>query len=90
MKTIIKHDKNQGGYIYSHLDPVIDLLLDNGNELKHEYRWGSTREGYFCYLAKPIDFKLLYQYFDFDSSIYIIEDKNYIYCDESGAKIMVR
>jgi hypothetical protein len=45
--------------VYSHLDPAVELLLEEGNELARDYRWGENRTGYFCLLLRPIDFDLI-------------------------------
>ena len=33
--------------VYSHLDPIVDLLLGNGNRLSYEFRWGENRTGFY-------------------------------------------
>jgi hypothetical protein len=58
-----------GGPSHSILDPVLDVLLEHGNQLETPYRWGSNPTGYFCVLVKPVDFTLIEQLFDVPSSV---------------------
>ncbi|MCC8442380.1 hypothetical protein LN449_07630 [Xanthomonas cannabis] len=87
MKIKINSDIEKGQMVYSHLDPVVDYLLDSGNGLAHAYRWGSNREGYFCHLLRPIDFNSLLQVFDFPDEIVVAVDNNVIYAEKTGCII---
>jgi hypothetical protein len=59
---------------YAILEPILELLLRHGNELDHDYRWGSNPTGYFCILKKPIDFSLVREHFILPASIVLMED----------------
>lgn len=54
---------------HSLLDPVLDLLVANGNELATTYRWGSNATGYFAVLKRPINFDLVEQTFEFPDGV---------------------
>ncbi len=41
---------------YSHLNPIVNFLIQNGNQSINTYIWGNNRTGYFCHLEKDIDF----------------------------------
>jgi hypothetical protein len=51
------------------LDPIVDLLLTQGNQLAEPYRWGSNPTGYFCLLTHPIDFELIESTFDLPNAV---------------------
>lgn len=42
------------GQPYEILEPILNLLLENGNEIKTDYRWGSNPTGYFCVLKMTL------------------------------------
>ena len=75
------------GTMHAHLEIVVDFLLLHGNSLAHNFRWGSNREGYFCHLRKPIDFNKLNENFDFPKSIIFGEERNVIFCQNTGCII---
>ena len=54
---------------YSHLDPVVNYLIDNGNESVNPYIWGNNRTGYFCHFKYDIDFDEILSLFEFPESI---------------------
>ena len=54
---------------YEILEPILQLLLQSGNDLATSYRWGSNPTGYFCLLKDPIDFDLIEQHFVVPSSV---------------------
>ena len=56
------------------LDDVLDYLLENGNELARNPRWGSNPTGYFSLLKKPIDFELVKRNFEFPDTV-ILDEK---------------
>ena len=86
-KIKLLNDAPRWAMPYAHLDPVVDFLLDHGNRLAHDFRWGSNREGFFCHMAFPIDFEQLQSAFDFPSTILLGRDRNVIYCQTSGCII---
>ncbi|MAZ87635.1 MAG: hypothetical protein CL693_08310 [Cellvibrionaceae bacterium] len=65
---------------HSHLDPVVNYLIHNGNKSVNQYIWGNNRTGYFCHLENDIDFNSLRKVFDFPESIKISEAKQTIDC----------
>lgn len=73
--------------IYDHLEPIVSALLEHGNLLARSDRWGSTRDGFVCFLQKPIDFELVRELFDLPSSIVLAESKDLIGCEHSWATI---
>lgn len=72
---------------YEHLEPLIDFLLESGNELARNYRWGENRAGYFCLLEKPIDFELIEREFILPSYIRLMREADAIECDKSWVSI---
>ncbi|NRB69959.1 MAG: hypothetical protein HRU48_21810 [Vibrio sp.] len=56
---------------YRILNPVLELLLENGNQILTDYTWGSNPTGYFCILKKPIDFDLIESRFLLPRSIHL-------------------
>jgi hypothetical protein len=73
--------------VYSHLEPIIDLLLGQGNTLAHKYRWGENRTGFFCHLAKPIDFKLIEASFELPPWVRLTGERDAIECDKTWTTI---
>ena len=72
---------------YEHLDLLVDFLIDNGNKLSKNHRWGESRAGFFCLLEKPIDFDAIKREFVIPSYIRLIEGLELIECDRSWAFI---
>ena len=70
----------KGSPDYSHLQPIVDWLLEHGNELAYDFMWGNDRTGYFCHLKKDIDFDGLESNFEFPQSLKIDRDKQMIDC----------
>lgn len=68
-KRILKKEDYSGLPRYALLDPVLDVLLANGNELSTAYRWGSNPTGYFAMLKRPIDFGLIESKFELPSAV---------------------
>jgi hypothetical protein len=73
--------------VYSHLEPIVDLLLQHGNSLAREYRWGENRTGHFCLLSKPIDFELIKSTYEVSPFVHLEEDKGLIGCAVTWATI---
>lgn len=65
---------------YSHMIPIVEFLLSNGNVSANEYIWGNNRTGYFCYLVNDIDFEDLDKNFIFPESMHIDVEKQIIDC----------
>jgi hypothetical protein len=73
--------------VYSHLEPIVDLLLANGNKLALPYRWGENRTGFYCILAQPIDFPLVRASFDLPSHVRLEVETGSIQCDVTWASM---
>jgi len=73
--------------VYAHLEPVVDLLLRHGNELALPYRWGENRTGYFCHLAKPIDFALIESELVLPSHVRLSREEGSVECEVTLASI---
>ncbi len=66
---------------YQILDPIIDFLLDNVNEVDTEMRWISNSSGWICTMTYPIDFELIRANFDLPASIRLMDEFESIdYC----------
>lgn len=72
---------------YEHLEPIVDFLLEKGNQLSRQYRWGENRTGYFCFLEEPIDFELIEKEFSLPSYIRFDREGNSIECDKTWVSI---
>ena len=85
-KTAIKFDSTVRP-VYSHLEPIVDLLLSNGNSLAKDYRWGENRTGFYCFLQAPLDFDLIEKSFAIPESIRLDRENDVIECDHTWASI---
>ncbi|WHP63856.1 hypothetical protein [Vibrio harveyi] len=56
---------------YRILNPILELLLESGNEVFTDYTWSSNPTGYLCILKKPIDFDLIESRFVLPKSIHL-------------------
>jgi hypothetical protein len=65
---------------YYHLQPIVDYLIEHGNEPCNSFLWGNNRTGYFCHLKNEIDFKQLLSVFDLPDTIQIDTEKQTIDC----------
>jgi hypothetical protein len=54
--TVAEESLDRSAPIYAHLQPIVDALVQSGNKLSRRDPWGSTKEGYVCYLREPINF----------------------------------
>jgi hypothetical protein len=86
MKSQLQLDRDARP-VYLHLEPIVDLLLERGNILAHDYRWGENRTGFFCHLKKPIDFALVEASFELPSFILLNRADDSIECDITWATI---
>lgn len=73
--------------VHSHLDPIVDLLIQHGNLLARDFRWGENRTGFYCFLQHPLDFDLIEKYFEIPSFIRFDHQNDAIECDYSWATI---
>jgi hypothetical protein len=77
MKTKINKD---GTYPpYNHLQPIVDLLIANGNESRHPETFYPTKDGWLCSLKKKIDFDLLRDNLEIPESIKLDEEDGSIF-----------
>jgi hypothetical protein len=76
-----------GSADYSHLQPILDYLIENGNSSVNTYLWGSNRTGYFCHLKNDIDFDGIRKDFDLPNSIKLNESTQTIDCFNTYAVI---
>jgi len=68
-KLIIKSSDTKGKLGSEVLEPLLKLLIENGNSLATSYRWSSNPTGYVALLTKPIDFELFTMYVEKPKSI---------------------
>lgn len=72
---------------YEHLIPLIEALLEDGNETTTSEMFHRDRDGWRCDLKKPIDFGLLRQTFALPPSIELSEKNNSIFCKNTWVEI---
>lgn len=65
---------------YSHLQPIVDFLLENGNKSANAFLWVNNRTGYFCHLKKDIDFVRIKKNFEMPGSIKLNEVTQTVDC----------
>jgi len=85
-KKLIVFDDNARP-VYLHLDPVVDLLIQNGNKLARDFRWGENRTGFYCFFQKPLDFGLIERSFHIPDFIKLYPQDDAIECDKSWVTI---
>jgi hypothetical protein len=64
---------------YNHLQPIVDLLIANGNESKYPEIFFPTKEGWQCRLKKKIDFALLRDNLEIPGTIQLDEEDGTIF-----------
>jgi hypothetical protein len=80
MKPRICSIPQEGELPYSHLQPIVSLLLANGAQFTLEHGWYQNRDGWRCDLSTPIPFDLVRERFDFPKSISLGEEHDCILC----------
>lgn len=85
MKKIMYNKRSLNPHEY--LDPIIDFLIEKGNSLSRDYRWGENRTGFFCFLTEEIDFDLIATEFELPSYVRLNKAENLIECDKTWASI---
>jgi len=73
--------------VYTHLRPIVLLLLSAGNELAKDDEWGEDRTGYYCLLRRPIDFDLIEAQFAIPEFIRLERGHSCVECDKTWASI---
>jgi hypothetical protein len=86
MLTTISFDSSARP-VSTHLEPIVDLLLQHGNKLARPYRWGENWNGFFCFLAKPIDFDLIESTFVLPDTVRLARLDGSVECDVTWATI---
>lgn len=72
---------------YSHLLPMVDALLREGNEPVTPEVFFQDRDGWRCELRRPIDFELIRNEFDLPSSIILSDENDAILCENTWIEI---
>jgi hypothetical protein len=75
---------------YSHLLPILDGLVANGNAPVNRAGFYMTRDGYRCDLTRSIDFGLLRRTFEFPPTIILSEELDSLFCKNSWVQIVGR
>jgi hypothetical protein len=74
---------------YAHLDPIIDVLISNGNSIvPGNKRWNKTKDGWLCVLSKPIDFSLVTSGFVLPPNVKCYPNRGSISCGTTWAAIV--
>ena len=73
--------------IFEHLEPIVSVLLQGGNQLARGERWGSTKDGFVCFLKAPIDFALVTEKCELPATIVYSQKHDFIGCTLTGAAI---
>lgn len=74
--------------VYSHLEPIVDLLLANGNRLANDFKWGIDRTGYYCHLVERLNFDLVDKSFEIPPFIKLNRQNDSIECAQTWAVIV--
>jgi len=69
MKKSIESVSNNPKDPFAHLIPIVDELVQAGNELVHKKIFHLDPDGWRCLFKKPIDFNLLERKFNFPNNI---------------------
>jgi len=72
---------------FSHLEPLIDALLEDGNELIKGSKFYLDRDGWRSDLKYPINFQILKDKFVIPSSILLSEEHDSILCKNTWIEI---
>lgn len=86
MKPSIEFDSSNDPK-YDHLNPIVDLLIANGNTLAKDERWHIDMTAIVCYLSKPIDFDLVESSFELSNDIDLNKSGNWIECAQTMSMI---
>ena len=71
---------------YTHLIPIVELLIVAGNTSTHEGFY-FDRDGWRCDLVDPIDFDLIEKTFDLPSTILLSRENDSILCRNTWVEI---
>lgn len=95
MTIEIQPEAPAGAKPYEHLKPIVQALLDAGNEISKahgtiptdDFGFYMNRDGWICALRDPIDFALIKSEFVLPSSIKLNEKEDTIFCERSWIEI---
>jgi hypothetical protein len=88
MKIVIAPESSDPQRPYLHLQPVVDFLSYNGNEIVTDPSgFYLTQGGWVCDFRYPIDYASVGGAFDLPPSVRLGEKTNAILCDRSWAEI---
>nr|WP_086939402.1 hypothetical protein [Thaumasiovibrio occultus] len=89
MKVVITSTPNAAEPSYQNLEPILRYLLDLGNAIATDYRWGQDRTGYFCTLTYRIDKAAVLSKFTLPSDVYF-SDSGALWCGATGCRIQFK
>jgi len=86
-KITIEPNPTDASHPYTHLKPIVEALLDAGNESMYEKEFYLDKDGWRCDLKLPIDFVLVRQRFELPKSISLSSDHGSILCESTWVEI---
>jgi len=84
---ILPYPRNHLDKPYSHLQPLVDAMIEAGNEPVRDGGFYMDRDGWRCDLKRSIDFQLLANKFEFPKSIILSEPLDKIFCQNTWVEI---
>jgi hypothetical protein len=72
---------------FAHLQPIVDVLIANGNSYAHASGFFRTQAGWLCELKRPLDFDLIGRIFLLPDSIELVEANGSIWCRNCWSEI---
>jgi hypothetical protein len=87
MKTRIEPNPSDSRRPYTHLEPIVDALIEAGNESMYEKTFFLDKDGWRCDLKKSIDFDLVRERFALPRSVSLSEEHNSILCENTWVEI---
>ncbi len=73
---------------YDHLLPIVDALIEGGNEPFHPQKFIPSQGGTYCPMKKRIDFDLIRARFELPDNIKLDDDQNSIFDTLSYLEIL--
>jgi hypothetical protein len=86
-ETQITAESPDSGKPYAHLLPIVNRLIELGNEPVRKDVFYLSQDGWRCDLKKPIDFQVIRQEFLLPNSIVLAEKNDSIWCEKSWIEI---
>lgn len=87
MKTRIESESGDSGRPYGHLLPVVQFIIDHGNEAFRPELFYNTQDGWRCDFKRPINLDEVENNFDLPDTIIINRKDNVIWCKKSWIEI---